>query len=241
MNMLAKLKTNDNIKNETDSIGGSRTIESQLIDLTITMAYLKTADSGALSVNLVLEGPNKEELKQTFWVTSGNAKGNKTTYTDKKGDEQYLPGFLVANSVPLLSIGKELSELEPETKTITLYNSTAKAEVPTQVPVLTELLGQKITAGVIKQTVDKTTKDAAGVYQPTGETRDENEIDKFFRTSDHLTTAEIRAGATEAVFYTTWGTKNTGVTRDKSTKDAAGKAGAPKAAAGKPKTSLFGG
>jgi len=242
MNMLANLKTNDTIKNETDSIGGGRTLDSGLMDFKIALAYLKKSDSGALSVNFVFNGPNKEELKQTFWVTGGDAKGNKNTYKDKNGDDQYLPGFLIANSVALLSIGKELSEMETEEKTINLYNATAKAEVPTKVPCLTDLHGQEITAGIIKQIVDKTKKDDAGVYQPTGETREENEVDKFFRTKDHMTTAEIRAQAETPVFYETWKAKWTGVTRDKSTKTG-GTAGAPKAgapAAGKPKSSLFG-
>lgn len=241
--MLAKLKTDASIQNETDNVGGSRAIESGIMEVKIALAYINSAETGALSVNFVFTGPNKEELKQTFWVASGTAKGGKNTYKDKNGEEKYLPGFLAANSVALLSVGKELSELDTEEKVINLYSPTAKAEVPTKVQCITELHGQEITAGIIKQIVDKTKKDDNGIYQPTGETREENEVDKFFRSKDHMTTAEIRAGAEAPAFYETWKAKWTGVTRDKSFKDAAGKSGAPKAGspiAGKPKSSLFG-
>ena len=79
---------------------------------------------------------------------------------------------------------------------------------------------------------------------PSGETRDENEIDKFFRASDRMTTAEIRAQATEAVFASSWEKKWSGKTRDRSKSVASnGTAGAPAgvmaAASKKPTTSLF--
>lgn len=86
-------------------------------------------------------------------------------------------------------------------------------------------------------------KNADGKYVPSGEVREENEIDKIFRATDGMTVAEIRANATEAVFATSWKDKWTGVTKDRTTKQAAGStAGAPtpQGAAAKPTTSLFG-
>ena len=119
-----------------------------------------------------------------------------------------------------------------------MYSPDAKAEVPTKVDMLMDLVGQSIYAGVIKQLVDKTKKDeATGVYHPTGESREENEIDKFFRARDKMTTAEIRAKATEATFATTWAEKFTDTVKDKtSKKGATGMSGAPKlnGAAGAP-------
>ena len=133
---------------------------------------------------------------------------------------------------------KAAKEAKKETK------ADAKAEVPTKVEVLMDLLGQEIIAGVIKQTVDKTKKNEAGAYEATGETRDENDIDKLFRAKDRMTTAEIRAQAETATFIDTWSNKWTGQTKNKA-KGASGTAGAPQAAAGapaaakKPTTSLF--
>ena len=136
--------------------------------------------------------------------------------------------------------------MDTETKVVNVYSSEAKAEVPTKVEVIMELLNKEILVGLIKQTVDKTQKNDQNIYMPTGETRDENEIDKLFRSSDRMTTAEIRAQATEAAFAATWETKWTGNTKDKTKGVAAnaGTFGAPKGAAmagtKKPATSLFG-
>lgn len=245
MSILANLTTDSSIANEKDSIGGSRAIETGIYTFTIQHAYIGKSTGGAISLNLNLKTEDNKELKQQLWMTSGTAKGGKNFYTDKNGDKQYLPGFLMANSLCLLTVGKEISELDTEQKVIPLYNADAKAEVPTKVDMLMDLIGKEITAAVFKQTVDKTKKnESTGAYEPTGETREENEIDKFFRASDKKTTAEIRAQAEEASFIHTWEKKYAGQTRDKSNgaSSANGTAGAPKAASGttsKPTTSLF--
>ena len=246
MSLLANLTTSTDIEDEKDVVGGGYTpLESALYPATIRLAYLEKSSGGALSLVLNLETDAKREIRQTLWMTSGNAKGNLNYFVNKDGEKRYLPGFTHANALALLTIGKEISQLEPEKKVINLYNKEAKGEVPTTVEMLTELLGQEILVGVIKQIVDKTAKDDAGNYVPTGETREENEIDKFFRARDRKTTAEIRASK-DAVFADTWAAKWNGKTKDKSTKSksAGGVAGAPKAAANaannKPTTSLFG-
>jgi hypothetical protein len=240
MSLLANLATTADIEDEKDSVGGgSRIVESGLYETTIAMAYLQKSKGGALGLFLTLKAGDKE-IKQTLWMTSGDAKGNRNYYEDKNGDKKYLPGFNTANSLCLLTVGKEISAMDPEQKVVSLYSPEAKAEVPTKVDVLVELLGKDVLAGVLKQTVDKTVKNDAGTYVPTGETRDENEIDKFFRASDRKTTAEIRAQA-DASFADTWEKKWTGVTRDRASKNitSGAKAGAP-VAAKKPTTSLFG-
>ena len=80
-----------------------------------------------------------------------------------------------------------------------------------------ELLGTRGIVGLQKQIVDKQAKNDSGVYANTGETREINEIDKFFRERDQMTTAEIMAGAEAPAFYATWDQKNTGKTRNKAT------------------------
>lgn len=246
MNMLANLTSDATIAQETDSVGGNAPLESGLYPMTVAMAHLNKSDGGALSLVLTLKDTNGKEVKQALWMTSGTAKGGNNYYIDKNGDKQYLPGYLQANSLCQLTLGKEISAMVTEEKVIKLYNATAKAEVPTKVQVLTDLIGQDILVGLIKQTVDKTTKNDQGVYLPTGETRDENEIDKLFRAADRMTSAEIRAQATEASFAATWEAKWAGKTKNKSKGADAngGTAGAPRAASApgagnKPKASLF--
>lgn len=246
MSLLATLASDASIANETDSLG-STTVDSGLYLCTVAMAYINKAASGALGLVLNLKGPGGRDLRQTLWMTAGTAKGGNNYYTDKNGEKKFLPGFLHANSLCLLTTGKEISQLDTETKVLNIYSAEAKAEVPTKAEVVMDLLGKEILVGLIKQTVDKTQKNDQGVYMPTGETREENEIDKLFRASDRMTTAEIRAQATEAVFADSWEAKWAGKTKDKSKGVAAnsGTFGAPKAGGAvagtkKPATSLFG-
>ena len=244
MSLLSGLTTSNDIAAEKDSVGGGFVLDSNVYNFTIKLAYLQKAASDALALVVHLTTEDNKDVRQQFWMTSGKEKGCKNYFVDKKGEKQYLPGFNMANSLCLLTVGKEISQMETETKVVNLYSSEAKAEVPTNVEMLTELLGKQVLGGLIKQIVDKTAKDAAGNYQPTGETREENELDKLFRERDGKTTAEILAQAPEAVFIETWKKKWVGQVKDKSTKTA-GTAGAPKAAGAaatgtaKPQNSLF--
>ena len=244
MSLLSGLTTSNDIAAEKDSVGGGSLLDSNVYNFTVKLAYLQKAASDALSLVVHLTTEDNKEVRQQFWMTSGKEKGCKNYYVDKKGDKQYLPGFNMANSLCLLTVGKEISAMETETKVVNVYNKEARAEVPTNVPMLIELLGKQVLVGLIKQTVDKNVKDAAGNYVPSGETRDENEIDKFFRERDGKTTAEILAQSENAVFINTWKDKWVGKVKDKTNKQA-GTAGAPKAGAApaggtaKPTNSLF--
>ena len=244
MSLLSGLTTSNDIAAEKDSVGGGFVLDSNVYNFTIKLAFLQKAASDALSLVVHLTTEDGKDVRQQFWMTSGKEKGCKNYYVDKNGDKQYLPGFNMANSLCLLTVGKEISQMETETKVVNVYSKEASAEVPTNVEMLTELLGKQVLGGLIKQVVDKTAKDAAGNYQPTGETREENELDKLFRERDGKTTAEILAQAPEAVFIETWKKKWVGQVKDKSTKTA-GTAGAPKAAGAaatgtaKPQNSLF--
>lgn len=247
MSLLSNLSTDSAIADEKDVIGGnSGPLDSGIYHCTVAMAHINKSAGGALGLVLTLKTESGKEVRQTLWMTSGTAKGCKNYY-EKDGEKHYLPGFIHANALALLATGKEISQLDTETKVINLYSPEAKAEVPTKVEAVMDLIGKDIVAGIIKQTVDKTKKnEATGVYEPTGETREENEIDKFFRAKDRMTTAEIRAQAEEATFVTNWETKWAGKVRDRAKGAAAGLPGVPKlgaaapAATKKPTSSLFG-
>jgi hypothetical protein len=239
MSLLSNLTTDASIEEERDSVGGGGALESGLYNATVTLAYVQPAASGAIGIVLHFKTEDDKVIRSTQYVTSGTAKGGKNTY-ERDGKTYYLPGFLIVNSLAQLTVGKELPQLDTEEKVVNVYNTEAKAEVPTKVPMLMDLIGKEITIGLLKQVVDRTAKSDDGKYLPTGETREENEIDKFFQAESKLTNAEIKANATEPTFIHTWDKKWTGVTRDRSTKTG-GTAGAPKGAAGakKPATSLF--
>jgi hypothetical protein len=243
MSLLANLSTDDSVTEEKDSVGSSGPLDSGLYKSTVALAYVTKSAGGAMGLVLNLKTEAGREIRQTLWMTSGTAKGGKNYY-EKDGEKFYLPGFNHANSLALLTCGKEISQLDTETKVVNVYSAEAKSEVPTKVEMLMDLLGKEIIVGVLRQTVDKTKKNDAGVYEPTGETRDENEIDKLFRAKDRMTTAEIRAQAESATFIDTWDAKHSGTVKMKA-KGASGTPGAPKAAgapaaaAKKPTTSLF--
>lgn len=239
MSLLKNLETKANVEGEKDILGGGGVLDTDLYPGKVKVAYLTTAGTGAVAVNIQLDVDGKE-VRQQFWVLSGNAKGNKNTYT-KDGKEFYLPGFITANSLALLTVGKELAELDVEKKVIKLYDFDAKEERPTEVDVFVELTGQQILAGIEKQTVDKTVKnEQTNEYEPTGETRDVNEVVKFFRFEDGLTVPEIEKGVTEAKFKDDWVSKFQGKTRNKAkgNKDGA-KAGLPSGGAKSGTSSLF--
>lgn len=240
--MLENLKSDKSIDNESDMLGGNRVLESDAYEMAIEMAYTDKSAGGAMSLNLNFKGKNGETLRQTLWMTSGTAKGGNNFYLDKSGKKQYLPGFNQANSLCLLTVGKEISELSTETKTLNLYDFKLKKEVPTQKEVVMALIGQSVKLGVMKQIVDKTAKNDAGEYVPTGETREENDINKIFRAKDGLTSAEIRAEETEPKFLTRWLEKNKDLVLNKAkgATENTGTADTPTANNGGKTESLFG-
>tara|TARA_B110000238_G_scaffold199513_1_gene246773 strand:- start:57 stop:803 length:747 start_codon:yes stop_codon:yes gene_type:complete len=248
MSFLDKLKTTEAIGNETNSLGGGGLLESGAYDMSIETAYFDTSKGGAMSLNLGFKDASGRTLRQTIYVTSGTAKGCNNYYIDKKsGDKKYLPGFNTANSICLLANGDEISAQEIETKTLMIFDYEARKEVPQQKEVVMTLLGKDVTLGIKKVVENKREQNSAGAWVSAsdGSTRTINEIDKVFRTSDHMTTPEIRAEAPEATFYEGWVAKNTGVNRDKSdakagevTGGSSGNSGA--SADDTPKKSLFG-
>lgn len=246
MSLLKNLTSDESIANERDSVGNGGPLDSGLYNAKVKLAYLTKSSGGAQGLVLQLKTEEGRDIKETLYMTSGTEKGG-MHYYEKDGVKNYLPGFLLVQSLSLLACGKEVSQLDTETKVVNVYNYEAKAEVPTKVEMVMDLLDKDILVGVLKQKVDKNVKDANGKYVPSGEFREQNAIDKFFRASDKKTTAEIRAKAEEAVFFDTWNKKWAGQVQDRSKGVAgAGVAGAPKSAGvaannptKKPTTSLF--
>jgi hypothetical protein len=222
MSILSGLTESQDIKQERDVImGGSYgPVESGLYEGTVDMEYIKTsANTGAVAISFAFKTADGSIVKEDLWVQSGTKKGSKNYYVGKDGSHNYLPGFTAANSIALLTAGKPIAELDTSTKLVKVYSKEASGEVPTEVEVLHELLDKPIIAGILKRTVDKTQQGDDGQYHPTGEFRDENSFDKFFRHSDRLTTAEIRGGGTDSPFADKWLAANEGKTIDKTTKN----------------------
>jgi hypothetical protein len=246
MKMFGNL-TGDGLEQTGDRLGGGGVRETGAYEATVKLVYAgKASSSNAQSLTVLLD-MGGQEYRETLWVTNKNGEN---FFLDKqdKTKKVPLPGFTIADDLCLLTTGMPLSEQTFSEKVVNIYDYDAKKEVPTNVHVLMDLIGKPVIMGVVKQTVDKTKKnDNTGQYDPTGETRDENVIEKVFHAESKRTVTEFRAEQEEAVFYGKWVEKNAGKTRNRS-KGAEGKAGAPArpgaapgAAAPQAKKSLFGG
>jgi hypothetical protein len=249
MSLLSTLNTEGDIAEDGDRLGGSGPLDTNVYPFKVGMAYTGQSTGGAMSLTVHLASDADRDLRQTIYLTSGKAKGQKPYYETKDGDRKWLPGFTLGNHLALMTTGKEIKDLATEEKVVALWNREAGAEVPTKVQVVTAMIGQEILAAVWRQTVDKNVKNDAGDYVPSGETRDENEIEKFFHAGTRMTVAEAKSGAVEkGAFIDQWIEKYAGQVKDKSTKVAAtgaspafaGAAAAANSPTGKPTESLFG-
>lgn len=243
--MFKNLST-EGLEEAQDRLGGFRPLATDIYTGIIKAFYVTTSAGGAMGINLLADMGGRE-YRETFWVT--NKKGeNFFKNKDDPTKKVPLPGFTVADDICLITTGKPLSDMDAEDKMINLWDNEAKKELPKSVKMITEVIGQKISLGIVCQLVNKNEK-VGDEYVPTAETREENFTDKVFHPEQKLTVAEARAGQEEAKFHASWLERNKDQTRDKRTiKDGeAGAKGAPRAAptaagasAAAPRKSLFG-
>lgn len=230
MSLFANLNTSG-LEQSTDRLGGYSCHESGSYTGKIKVAYAGKSAGGAHSVSLIVNLDNNGgEYRETLYITNKNGQNfflNKQDPTKKVP----LPGFTIIDDICLVTTGKPLSEQSTEDKIINIWDSEAKKELPKSVPVLTDLIGQTVTLGILKQLQNKSEK-VGNNYVPTAETREANVIDKVFHTETKMTVAEARQGAEAAKFHDSWVERNAGNTQDKRTlKDGAGgQVGAPKRA-----------
>ena len=244
--LFGNLKS-DGLEQSTDNLGGGGfTRESDIYSGKIKMAYAGAAKSGARFVQLIVDLPDGKEYKETVYIT--NQKGE-NFYLNKSDNSKKvpLPGFTTIDDICLCATGKPLAEQDAEEKIVKIYDFEAKAELPTSVPVLIELLGQDISLAILKVTENKQAKNASGVYEATAETRDINSIDKVFNTDTKMTVVEARNKAEAPVFWDNWLERNKGKTRDKTSKvignpgaPGTARSGPPQAGAAPARQSLFG-
>ncbi len=249
MGLFDKVTTSSTVKAEVDVVRGQKKepLVSDIYNMIIKYAYATKAKTGALGVTVVLATPEGREIKDVQYITSGDAKGNKTYYekenAETKVKEQFsLPGFNAIDALCRLVLDKGVLECDNEKRTIKLYNFDTKSEVNTEVDMLIELVGKPICAAILNQVEDKTAKDAkSGEYKPTGKTYSTNVIDKYLDPIDRATSQE-KAGKVEPTFAKSWLEKWKGQISNQSTASkTAGQPGAPAATGGvAKKITLFG-
>lgn len=225
--------TNEGMEQASDVLGGYSPLESGIYPAKVKALYVTESKSGAMALNLIADISGRE-YRETIYITN---KDKQNFYLSKKtGKKVPLPGFTTIDDLCLCGIGKHLCDLDPQPKTIKIYDFEAKGEILKEVPMVTEMLGAAVDLGILKEIVDKNTLQG-NEYVPSGETREQNTINKVFHSETHKTVPEALANKEVAEFYGKWLEKNGGKTIDRSTKTA--KASAKPAASQAPRKSLF--
>ena len=235
-NPFANLNT-DGVEDAVDTLGGFSVLDSAVYDGNIKVAYAGKSKGGANSITFHVD-LNGREYRETLYVTN---KQGENFYLNKKDPTKKmpLPGFTTANDIALLATGFQLADLAVEERVIKLWDKDAGGEVNTKVQSFIDMVGKPIKLAILKQIVDKNVDDGTGKYVPSGETREENVVDKAFHSETGRTVSEVKSGLPAGEFVTKWADKNNGQVRDRSTK-VAGSTGRPGAAAGTAPKSMFG-
>lgn len=214
---------------ETDFTLG-RIFDSGVYPVTIQSAYTSRGDTGATA--LVVNTTTLEGRSFTVreYLTSGKDKDYATTYKDSRSGKQVpLPGYVIGNSIAVLAVGKQIGELEQATKVVEVYDFEERKDIPTEVPMLTELVGKKIVLGILKRIENVRQKGDDGKYVDTSKTRETNTVHKVFN-SDGFTAAELRNEVDEPKYIIEWKKINAGkvVDRSKNVKDSGATQGSPR-------------
>lgn len=233
MSIFSNMNT-EGMEQAKDSLGGFSLLDSGVYEAKIKAVYITTSGRGSMAANIIAD-LNGREYRETIYIT--NSKGENFFVNKQSGNKVPLPGFTTINDLCIAAVKKPLAQMETEDKVFKLYDREAKTELPKSVPTITELTDTKVLLGIIKQIVDKNVADGNGNYVPSGDTREENIIDKVFDAETKRTVNEMSAGKEEPAFLAKWMEKNQGQTRNKAKGKKEGTAGAPQKPATK---SLFG-
>ena len=183
--------------------GRDFTVPTNLYDMLITGAYTLKSPAGAEGLHFTLKPADgsPQEVRESFYMTSGTAKGGKQYYINSNGKKQYLKGFAQATQLAKIACDKAVADLQEEEKVLKLWNSANQAEENTKVNWLPELVGKPIKVGILHVHDNRLKKEGnKWVKLPTE--RFYNEVDKLFYPSGHAVTEKL-AGK-DATFQERW-------------------------------------
>lgn len=216
-------------EDEKDVLGGRKIYDSNVYSFTIKTAYFDKSKRGANNLNVLLTDADENTYKHIEYIT--NAKGDNFYIDKKSGKKRKMPGMTKMDGLCELIQGVTLGKAEVESKVHNIYNYETSTEVPTPKMTLIDWAGKKVQVGmmrVLENKSVKTTIDGLDKYVPVAETREINEITKWFDLSGK-TLKEGKADS-KAEFIKEWLKANKGIVRDKTDKSVA-KTGAPMGAA----------
>ena len=207
---IAALQLGADVEKQDEDVivgGGGFILPTGLYPMVIETAYLDKTESGAMMMHVHLKRKDGGNQVYRFHncIVSGDAKGNKPTYF-KDGKNYPLPGYTQMDQICQIAGGIKLSQIDPEKKLVKLWDFNAKAEVPREVPVVTQIVGQEILAGIRLRRENKRANNN-GTWTDTNEAREFNELDKVFYP-DGFTITEKAAEAEKAEFVEKWKAAN---------------------------------
>lgn len=235
---------NSGLEEAQDRLGGGfQPRSTDIYNMEIVLFYAGQSKEGAKFVTVHAKDATGV-YRETVYIT--NKKGeNFFLNKDDKTKKVPLPGFTTIDDICLAATGLPLADQEWEEKVFNIYDFDAKKEQPTKVMCCPAVMGKTVSLGIQEVLEDKTKKnDQTGQYEPTGESKKTNNIQKVFHTESRVTMAEARNGQ-EAKFWDSWLERNKGQVYDKTTGKGNGGTAANKAppqagGSSAPRTSLFG-
>lgn len=128
---------------ETENVSSGYTpIESGAYIVNIEQAYLRQTDSGAVMFELETATEDNRKISWSTCIVSGDEKGNKSTYTDKKTKkERPLPGLAQVSHL-FEACKLDMDAVSPSKQSVKRGESTINAKV------FKELSDKKFTACV---------------------------------------------------------------------------------------------
>lgn len=198
MSLFSGLGT-EGLEKDKDVVGGgSRKLNSNIYPGVIKAVYItRTKNNGMMANMMFIPEGSDTEYRESFFIA--NEKGQ--NYFEKEGKKFPYPGFTVIDDICTIVTGKPLNQQESEDKVFKLYDYDIKQEVPTTVPVISNLLGSNITL-VIRENQEFKQVKQDGVYVDTDELISTNEVLKALY-EDGSTVSE-KSTNSEAVYAEAW-------------------------------------
>lgn len=235
---------NDGLEQQEDRLGGYQVLDTSAYDAEISLAYAGKSANGAQFLTVHAKLDNGQEHRETLYVTNRKGENFWTNDADKKVP---LPGYTLANNLCIVATDLPLNEQTDEEKIVKIYDFDEGKEMPKAVPVITSLIGKRVTLGILNVLENKKAKQG-DKWAATADEKNANYIDNVFHEETKMTVAEALKhkgwDADKADFYQKWLTKNEGKVRDKrEIKDGqggtSGKPGAAPESGGTERRSLF--
>jgi len=129
----------DDIK--TQDVSDGFLLDSGVYKMEVDKVYIRKTDSGAKMFTVELKTEEGKPFTHQTAIQSGDQKGNKTTYTDKNGKEQFLPGIHEMEHF-FQAVGTTSKDVKVKTGNIEVFGEMQ------EVVAIPEVTGKKLIVGV---------------------------------------------------------------------------------------------